>query len=218
MKGLGDMDVRTITTKRRIQEGLFNLLKVREFTKCNVNEIVEYAEISKRTFYAYYKGKHDLLNTIETQLLKGLKENLAIDREKLTQIKHIPSAEEINKLADIAFNNTIAYCNRNKTAFSGLLSQNGDIYFYKKVVKLGNQEINNRFPYLFQEEMETENSLTLRFIRNIYVHGIIDILVLWGNSNNSIGIDDVKRLLGLVQTKSPVELMKLYQIEMDRFH
>ncbi|MEC4742816.1 hypothetical protein [Limosilactobacillus sp. c10Ua_36] len=89
---------------------------------------------------------------------------------------------------------------------------------YKKVVKLGNQEFNNRFPYLFQEEMETENSLTLRFIRNIYVHGIIDILVLWGNSNNSIGIDDVKRLLGLVQTKSPVELMKLYQIEMDRFH
>ena len=61
-------------------------------------------------------------------------------------------------------------------------------------------------------------ALTLRFIRNIYVHGIIDILVLWGNSNNSIGIDDVKRLLGLVQTKSPVELMKLYQIEMDRFH
>lgn len=54
MKGLGDMDIRTITTKRRIQEGLFNLLKVREFTKCNVNEIVEYAEISKRTFYPQF--------------------------------------------------------------------------------------------------------------------------------------------------------------------
>lgn len=213
------MDIRTITTKSRIEEGLLSLLEKKEFAKCNVSDIVECAEISKRTFYTYYKGKHDLLNAVEVRLIEGLEESLAKDRETLTRLEHIPSAEEINQLADIAFNNTIAFCNQNKSAFSKLLSSNGDIYFYQKIIKVGNHEFDNRFPYLFHEKkMMLNDSLTLRFIRNLYVHGIIDILVLWSRNDGLIGTKDVKRLLGLTQTKSPLELVNLYKVELKFCH
>lgn len=209
------MDIRTITTKRRIAEGLLKLLGKKEFAKCSVNDIVEYAGISKRTFYTYYKGKHDLLNTIEMRLIEGLKRSLVQDREVLTHLGHIPTAEEINKLADTAFNNTITFCDQNKAAFSKLLSSNGDIYFYQKIIKVGTYEFNKRFPYLFQVDAELlSDSLTLKFVRNVYVHGIIDILVLWSSNDNLVGIRDVKRLIGLTQTKSPIELINLYRIEL----
>ena len=158
--------------------------------------------------------KHDLINTIEKRLIKGLKENLSLDRENLAKLNHIPTSDEINKLADTAFNNTIDYCNQNKKAFSQLLSSNGDIYFLRKIIKLGNREFDLRFPYIFNQNEEIkDDSLTLIFVRNIYVQGIINILVLWGRSSNLVGINDIKRLIGLSQTKSPVELMKLYKIE-----
>lgn len=214
MKGLKFMDVRKITTQQRIIEGFIELLENEDFAKCSVNDIVKYAEVSKRTFYAYFKDKHDLLNTIETSLLQGLKKNLALDREKLTKLGHIPSSDEINKLADSAFDKTIEYCNQNKKAMSRLLSSNGDIYFLRKIGDVGNHEFDMRVPYLFNEDVQND-SLTLKFIRSVYVQGIVNILVLWGNSGNLIGINDVKRLLGLAQTKSPVELMHLYQIEQD---
>ncbi|MBB1062708.1 TetR/AcrR family transcriptional regulator [Limosilactobacillus fastidiosus] len=208
------MDVRSITTQQRIVEGFINLLEIKEFAKCSVNDIVEAAEVSKRTFYTYFNDKHDLINTIESRLIKGLKESLSLDREKLTKLNHIPSADEINELADTAFNNTIDYCNQNKKEFSQLLSSNGDIYFLRKIINLGNREFDLRFPYLFNNNEEVkDNSLTLIFVRNIYVQGIINILVLWGRSSNLVGISDIKRLMGLSQTKSPVELMKLYKIE-----
>lgn len=213
------MDIRTITTEERIKEGLLNLLEKKKLEKCSVSDIVEYSEVSKRTFYTYYKDKHDLLNAIETQLIEGLKRSLAQDREPLAQLGHIPDAEEINQLADVAFNNTITFCNQNKGAFSKLLSSNGDMYFYQKIIKVGTHEFNQRFPYLFQEkEGMLNDSLTLKFIRNVYVHGIIDILVLWSGNDGLIGTQDVKRLLGLTQTKSPLELVNLYKLELKLYH
>lgn len=209
------MDVRVIVTKNRLQEGLLNLLSNKPFSECSVNEIIKYAEVSKRTFYTYYKDKYDLLHKMEANLITNLKKTLLADREVLIKLDHIPNSKEIGELAGLAFDQTISYCDDNREAFARLLSQNGDIHFYNRLLSLGYHEFDMRFPFLFREGHElVESSLTLDFIRNIYVHGIIDTLILWVKNNQLVSIDDVKHILGLAQTKSPIELIGLYKVEL----
>lgn len=203
-------------TKERLKNGLINLLDDKAFSECTVGDIVESAEVSKRSFYTYYKDKHDLLLSIENVLLKNIKHTLLDDREVLKNLNHIPDAEEISKLAGVAFNHTIKFCNQNKKAFDRLLSKNGDINFYQKLIKVGYHEFDMRFPYLFMSDYDPDSqALTLNFIRTAYVNGIIETLLLWIKNYQLISVDDLKRLLGLIQTKSSVELIDLYKTELE---
>lgn len=143
------MDIRKITTQSRIKEGFIITLSTKRLSESTTNDIVNAAEISKKTFYNYYQNKHELLREIENELLSGLKQALNQDRKKLSNLGHLPKSEEIRNLANTAFDKTIAYCNEHKVYLSRLLSDNGDIRFLQMIVKLANDEFDARVPYLF---------------------------------------------------------------------
>lgn len=65
------MDIRKITTQSRIKEGFIITLSTKRLSESTTNDIVNAAEISKKTFYNYYQNKHELLREIENELLSG---------------------------------------------------------------------------------------------------------------------------------------------------
>lgn len=103
----------------------------------------------------------------------GLKEALVIDREELKDVKHLPSADEIKELAEVAFNHTLAFCNENKHALSNLLSSNGDMQFYQMIIEVANNEFDARVPYLFGDinikEANVKSPLPFSFIKTIFI-------------------------------------------------
>lgn len=203
------MDIRNVITQQRIKDGFFRLLKERNLAQCKIADIIEYAGISKKTFYSYYHNKDELLTEVESELASGLAHALAKDRTDLTTLDHVPDETEIAELANNAFDETIDFCNKYKVQFSRLLSRNGDINFYKEIINIGVKEFNLRFPYLFSDLDDNDKSFPLNFICTIYVQDIVSILVLWGKDSDSFRIKDIKKLIGIVQTKSPVELVGL---------
>ncbi len=69
------MDIRKINTLNiELREGFITVLDTKKLSECTTNDIVNSAEISKKTFYNYYQNKQDLLHEIENDLLEGLKE------------------------------------------------------------------------------------------------------------------------------------------------
>lgn len=201
------MDIRNVITQQRIKDGFFRLLKERNLAQCKIADIIEYAGISKKTFYSYYHNKDELLAEVENELASGLTHGLAKDRTGLTTLDHVPNATEIAELSNNAFDETIDFCNKYKVRFSRLLSRNGDINFYKEIIDIGVKEFNLRFPYLFRDLDDNDKSFPLNFICTIYVQDIVSILVLWGKDSDSFRIKDIKKLIGIIQTKSPVELV-----------
>ena len=145
----------------------------------------------------------------------GLKEALVIDREELKDVKHLPSADEIKELAEVAFNHTLAFCNENKHALSNLLSSNGDMQFYQMIIEVANNEFGARVPYLFGDinikEANVKSSLPFSFIKTLYINTIVNLLMLWGAAPDSLSINEIKSIAGLIQTKSPVELIQIYK-------
>lgn len=209
------MDIRKINTLNRIKEGFINALAYKKLTECTINDIVNSAEISKKTFYNYYQNKQDLLREIEKNLLNGLQQALIADRETLKVNSHLPDADEIQELAGVAFNHTLAFCNENKTYLSRLLSSNGDMQFYQMIVDLANNEFDARVPYLFGEinieKADATSPLPFSFIKTLYINTIVSLLMLWGAAPDSLSVKEIKTIAGLVQTKSPVELMQIYK-------
>lgn len=204
------MDVRKITTQRRIKEGFISMLRLRKFAECTIMDILSSAEVSKKTFYNYYQDKYDLLTDIEQGLLDGLKSALAADRVQLKQLDHRPDAKEINRLAATAFDATLSFCDEHKVQLARLLSANGDIRFSTAISKIANDEFDRRYPYLFAEpgKAPDQRLLPASFVKTIYVDSIIDLLKLWCTHQDTMSVNDVKRIAGLVQTKSPVELVR----------
>lgn len=206
------MDIRKITTQSRIKEGFIITLSTKRLSESTTNDIVNAAEISKKTFYNYYQNKHELLREIENELLSGLKQALNQDRKKLSNLGHLPKSEEIRNLANTAFDKTIAYCNEHKIYLSRLLSDNGDIRFLQMIVKLANDEFDARVPYLFGNiKIVSRSIMPFTFIKTIYVNTIINLLMLWESDPDSLSTNDIKDIAGLLQTKSPVDLIDMYK-------
>lgn len=88
------MDIRKINTINRIKNGFFLVLENKKLADCSTNDIVEKAQISKKSFYNYFKNKTELLDNIETDLLNGLQD--ALDQDRSQQISVLMNDRQRN--------------------------------------------------------------------------------------------------------------------------
>lgn len=202
------MDVRTINTRQRILTGLIRTLSKRKLSECRTIDIIQQAEISKKTFYNYFRNKEDFIHQVEEDILTNLKSSLRRDRQILTSTHHA-TAQEIVHLAGSAFDETLKYCDEHKDELAVLLSNNGDINLYHAIVNLANEEFVARAPYLFGiTPAKVKESFLYHFFQTLYVDEIINLLIFWLNHRDTMSVDNVKYLAGLIQTKSTMQLMK----------
>lgn len=203
------MDIRKLTTQRRIQAGLIELLNEKSFAMCTVSDILSVAQVSKKTFYIYYSDEFALVKEIEDNLIHGLRKSLKEDRQELSQLKKYPLAK-LDELADDSFDHTIAFCDQNKTWFSNLLSSNGDIRFLNRIYKLGSEEVTKRLPYYFgasYDEIKANDSNVFSAVKILYSHLIIDLACFWMANSQIMSIVEVKSLINIIQTQPFVKLM-----------
>jgi AcrR family transcriptional regulator len=66
-------DLRVVKTRRLIKEVFFELLNKSGLDKITVSDIASQAMINRATFYLHYRDKYDLLSSIESEVLDGLK-------------------------------------------------------------------------------------------------------------------------------------------------
>ncbi|MDY6194909.1 MAG: TetR/AcrR family transcriptional regulator, partial [Lactobacillus johnsonii] len=93
-------DIRIINTKNRIRMGMINALKEKPLNEVTTKDIIEAAEVSRKTFYTYYNDQNDLLFEIENAMISDLVEGMKKDREAVTQLDDTTDQVEIAKLAD----------------------------------------------------------------------------------------------------------------------
>ena len=69
-------DLRYIKTEQAIRKTFHELLQEKDVSKITVKELTERAEINKTTFYAHYETLPDLVNTLETENINYIINNL----------------------------------------------------------------------------------------------------------------------------------------------
>jgi AcrR family transcriptional regulator len=70
---------RSIGSKEKIREALFELLKTKGIDQISVIELCKEANVNRTTFYAHYKDIFDLMDTLESNMACSLYSKLTVN-------------------------------------------------------------------------------------------------------------------------------------------
>lgn len=65
-------DRRIRRTKKQLEEALLALLKTKTIHEITVRELADAADVTRATFYAYYRGPLDMLSKMQEQILEDV--------------------------------------------------------------------------------------------------------------------------------------------------
>lgn len=69
-----DSDKRVIRTKKAIKSALFAIMENKDISSITISELTKRANVNRRTFYTHYRSITDILNEIESDLVKAVTE------------------------------------------------------------------------------------------------------------------------------------------------
>ena len=206
------MDIRSEATRNRIKLALIKCMKDTPYADVPNLDIINNAGVSSRTFYKHYSGKDQILKEIEDELIAGFKEANKKDREAVFQIKQKLTSEENIRLAETEFKHLIDFCDSAKDIIQILLSSNGDINFLNKIHAMSVAETTRRLNYLIDNnllEISNNAMIPADMVFNLNSEVIINTIITWIRDDSDLTPHDMRHILGIVQIKSPTELLSL---------
>ena len=167
-------------TKMVIRSSLMELMKSKSILDVSIKDICELADISRTTFYAYYKDQYDLLRQIEEETFIYIENIHGKFKEKNNKKDIIQMLEE-----------TLTYIANNGDSTQVLLSENGDASFQKKLFQhlINHNPLANR---LYENQYDNE---TRKYYSVYNVHGSIGLIQHWLKNNMSIPIPQFARMM-----------------------
>jgi AcrR family transcriptional regulator len=168
-------------TKTILRDSLIEVIQAKPVYRLTVKDICEKADLSRSTFYAYYKDQFDLLAEIEEEFM-GFLDNEITKFESLTDSRNMfPLMKELLEwIAD------------SKNTTQVLLSENGDIAFQKKFFGRVTTARNNP-PQVLTAGIEEQKlkQYSLDFI----ISGTVALVQGWLRNNMDIPIDEFAGLI-----------------------
>lgn len=172
-------DKRPIRTKKSIKEALLQLVSEKDLSKITVCELVERANISRKTFYLHYKDITDILEEVEMDLVKLLKESLMQDKTVGFRVRLINFINNITRLVenDIYYYSLIAKSRYSKNLFKSL---DGII----------RQELISAF-----DNETIMDTVKKQFLVNFITGGIRNTILEWVNMENKPPVEELSSIL-----------------------
>jgi Transcriptional regulator C-terminal region len=156
------MDRRKKYTRMVLKESLMKLLQKKQISSITIKEICELADINRSTYYAHYSNQYELLNLIEEEFIEDLVATLS----QYNFSKEKEALQMTEKLFEyIAENSDVCHI---------LLSENSDIHFQKKGMKITQQFIFKN--WITDKTLDKE---TYEYINLFLVSGSIYVIKNW---------------------------------------
>lgn len=149
-------------TKKRIKEGLIELMREKPIQNISVKELTEHIDLNRGTFYFHYRDIYDLLNQLEDELLDELQKVL------------IPNIQSPHETVEALF----LFLKENADLCSITLGASGDMNFVERTKDTVAQTLikiwNSNNPGIDPKEYE--------FFDAYIINGFIGIVQLWYES------------------------------------
>ncbi|KRM19608.1 hypothetical protein FC40_GL001456 [Ligilactobacillus hayakitensis DSM 18933 = JCM 14209] len=198
--------------KVRLVEGLVKLIQETPFNQITINELSEASGTSRRTFYMHYSDKYDFLDSIERELLLGIKQAAEKDSEALLAMEGRPSSEMMYIFAQEAFYNLIKYSNENRKILRALFSKNGDSKFTASLQQIMDDEVVRRFEIMHST---FGNVIPADYARSLYSAVIMNTFAIWLGKDEPESPTEFADILGKVQIFSPFQFTKKIDLDLD---
>jgi AcrR family transcriptional regulator len=177
---------KTRYTKMVIRDSLLELMKDKSILSISIKEICDRADISRSTFYVYYKDQYELLKQIEDKMEDETLEKMSgmVDKvknpSKYTKRYYIEMLEKwLQFIAD------------NKTSAQVLLGVNGNPAFQKKFLRHFTERVQNLIP---KNSENSINAVRLDYYSNFAVGGFLAIIQTWLNNDMNLNVPELAKM------------------------
>nr|WP_246943618.1 TetR/AcrR family transcriptional regulator [Bacillus pinisoli] len=157
-----NLDRRKKYTQMVLKDSLIQLLKDKPISSITIKEICERADINRSTFYSHYANQYDLLGSIEDEFLEDM---LAT----LSQF-NFSKEEEVLQMTE----KVLDYIASKRDLCQTLLSENSDIHFQQKGMKVMKELIYKNWMTISPVDQETFEYLSI-----FVVSGCIHVIKSW---------------------------------------
>lgn len=172
------------TTQDYICEKLLEMIENTPFHRIKVIDLVNYANVSRSTFYLYFDSLYDVLQMIEDNYIHGLR-NLNGDNPATKQFLK-DRMENITEESKSLLKQDSAYIQKNLRIIRILCSENGDPYFATRLT-IRNRKIN--YDLLTQSHFKGSEE-TKNLICTAWSGGIWQMILYWANHEDEISTDE----------------------------
>lgn len=158
------VDRRVLKTKRQLRQGLAVLMKQKKINRISVKELCDLVDINRATFYAHYKDIYDLVEEIETEVVRQFQEMLESHSLESAQLDVRPLLTEI-------------FCMVGASAelASALLGRHGDIAFLQRIQAM----VGDYFIFYWQKFKPEDHSLAGHYSYVFVVSGCTGLIQRW---------------------------------------
>lgn len=178
-----------IESRRRIVESFLDLLQVKHIEDITVGEIVENAEVARKTFYRHFKSKEDVLEAYWSQLYDYLLSRLRLAGTNIGVQQGLLTVLQVcyeNK--DILY----AFCNNNLQGF------------WLNKWNLALPELYQLFLVNQQLTSENVNDKELSYFLAFNVGGVFNIVMKWMNDGLQLSPEQLSAIIGKLILATPV--------------
>ncbi len=176
------VDRRIAKTKRAIYRAFAELLSERELDHITIRDIVDIADINRKTFYNYYSGIYALLDEIENSIVQTFESALG----------ETDFREALNN-PNIVFEKLTAIINSNLEFYGHLISMKSNTSLITKIVDLLKEK--TREAVIKQlPSIEKKADIILDFVFS----GMLSVYQSWFLSENRPSIESVSETISLL--------------------
>jgi len=188
------VDRRSEKTKKVIREAFLILITENDISKITIKEISDLADINRKTFYAYYKDKYDLLDEIENEFIEKF---VRMIDDFDFQILLSNPYEIFYQLTKLLHHN-MGICElfiNNDTLGNNLLEKIKNVMTEKLLTMMTNKV--------------TSDDIFLSYINDFIVAGLISAYTKWFKSDRSISLEELSQELSLIITSGTASIRKI---------
>lgn len=152
-------------TKRKLREGLIDLLKEKPASEIRVKELCEKVDINRGTFYYHYTDIFDMINSIENEFF-----------DKFNEI--IKNMEDSKRSQEAAFNviqMVFEFFDKNAELSATLIGPNGNMSFLQQLKDL----VDNKCSDVWNEAGSHLEGTEYELFNSFIINGYIGLLETW---------------------------------------
>ena len=183
MNKAGEENRSVRNTKRRLRDGLLQLLDRQPINEISFKELTELVDVNRGTFYFHYQDIFDLLHSIETDFFEQFDLRVSVNPETFSDAELLPY-----------LNTIFSFVGENQTFCRIMLGPHGDMQFVERV----KNRIDAQCSHFWQELFKGANRSRYEAYNAFIINGCVGVIQQWLNTGGPMTIDDITQLAVLI--------------------
>jgi AcrR family transcriptional regulator len=197
-------DRRTQRTKKLLRQALLELIEEKGLESITVSDLTTRAGINRGTFYLHYRDVYDLLEQLQTEVLKGLA-ILAREVEFLDVIEHAKRNEPYPGLLPI-----FEYWDLHSDFCKAMLGPKGDPSFASRVRQMMKDDIFGKVVDLVNASRVSEIGVPLDYVLAYMTSANLGVIQHWYDTGKTKSAREMATIITRLAGLGPIAASGLF--------